>query len=364
MSVFFLYYFRRADISDNMAIKNCIDGTHDSIGELTIVLDGADWRLEEAVLLPSDTTVIIDGCSIIQNDGAFDNVFRGDNLVLNPDDPFGRPLSVKQTGNIRIIGRNNAQIIGCEINRRAYHPVLNETQDMTGDFWGWRTLQICLSKCDGFEVGGISFSRTRCWAMSFDLCSNGYVHDIHFETRVKNGDGVNFRAGTHHCRVERITGFTSDDTVACTALRMPDKEYPVRNYIYPLEPAISIYKGDAGFLDIHDIQIDDVKTGGRCHGVICLAAEGLQVRHIRISNVDEADEGEREAAVKIYTGYGGGYRDGDLHHIEVSGVTSRISSHAVLCNAKMEHIRLRGIRQEKPGARRVTLAYADNVTED
>jgi hypothetical protein len=199
--------------------------------------------------------------------------------------------------------------------------------------------------------------------MSFDMCSNGYVHDLHFDTRVKNGDGVNFRAGTRHCRVERVTGFTSDDTVACTALWEPDREYPIKNYLYPLEPALSIYKGDAAELAIHDISIGDISTGGHCHGVICLAANGLQVRRIRISGVDEAPDGEREAAVKLYTGYGGGYRDGDLSDIEVCGVTARISRHAVLGNAAMKNVALKDIRQETPGGERVTLAYPDGVTE-
>jgi len=183
--------------------------------------------------------------------------------------------------------------------------------------------------------------------MSFDLCKNVYVHDIHFDTTVKNGDGIDFRAGCSCCRVENITGYTSDDTVACTALRFT-VDYPYKNYLYPLEPASSVYNPeDPREFDIHDIDISGIYTGGTCHGVICLAAGGLRVYNISIKDVVESKYGARNAAVEIYTGYAGGYEDGDLHDITADGVVSHISAYAFKCNARVKNVTVKNAVQKR-----------------
>jgi polygalacturonase len=297
---------------------------------------------------------------IKQNNEVFDNVFRGNNLIVNPENPFGTPLDVLPTRNIKIIGKNDAKIVGCDINRRSYHSFLKEEQDMVGDFWGWRTHQISLSKCTCFEISGIEFFQTRGWTMSFDFCCDGYIHDLKIVSNVKNGDGVNFRAGCHHCKVDNITGYTSDDTVACTALFKRNRNYPDNKYLYPNEPAKSIFDGDnLRELDIHDISISRVFTGGEHHGVICLASGGLQVYNIDIRDVIEDCFGKREAAVKIYTGYGEGYRENDFHDITVTNVVSSISGSAVMCNAKVNNVILKNI-QNKSGVN-YNLTYTEGI---
>ncbi len=336
--VFVVHEYQKKAMSDSETIRSVLWASAE-MPERTLVFNGRDWHIDEAILLPPNTTVFIDGCAIIQNDGVFDNVFRGANLTLDPANPYGFPLDVKPLENVRILGQNGAKITGCEKNRQGFHPVLGVTQDMTGDFWGWRTLMISLSLCDGFEVAGLDISRTRCWAMSFDMCSNGSAHDLAIRSDVKNGDGVNFRAGCHHCSAYNIEGFTSDDTVACTALLAPAVAYPHRNYLYPLEPTRTLYeKYEPRALDIHHIRVSDIRTGGRCHGVICLAAGGAQVYEIDIEDVRESEEGHRASTVKLYTGYYGGYNEGDLHDIRVRGVTGTQSDFALECNCRMENV--------------------------
>lgn len=343
---FHVYDFLNAATTDSARIKACMERDAIQKGGATVVFDRKDWLIDEAILLPANTTVILDGCAVIQKDFVYDNVFRGDNLIPDPADLPGVPLRVSQTENIRILGKNGAKIIGCDRNRRAFHPVLKTEQEMTGDFWGWRAFQICLSRCDGFEIGGLELLQTRSWAMSFDFCSGGHIHDIRIESNVKNGDGIDFRVGCHHCRVENITGFTSDDTVACTALSRERLSYPHKNYLYPLEPFFPLWDGtDPRALDIHDIHISGIYTGGFHHGVICLAARGLQVYNIRIEEIRETAPGHREAAVKLYTGYADGYLDGDLHHIEIRGVHASISDYAVLCNTVVKAVTVADVHQ-------------------
>ncbi|MCL2517552.1 MAG: hypothetical protein FWF15_03215 [Oscillospiraceae bacterium] len=342
--------FIKDGMTDSEAINACLKQWKS--GE--IIFDGKDWLIDEAIIIRSGMTVIIDGCSVIQRDEMFDNVFRGDNLIVDPNAPYGFPLRVDSIQNVKILGKNGAMIIGPEKNKRGWHPVLNQEQDMTGDFWGWRTFQICLSRCDGLEVGGFAMTRTRCWAISFDMCSNGYVHDIDFDTYVKNGDGVNLRVGCHHFKIENITGVTSDDTVACTALK-PHVKYPFRNYLYTLVPAAAITPDDTDLrlFDIHDVEISHIFAGHRkgcgCHPSL-LTADGIQMYDINIQDIGEL-EGETPppyGCVNIYTSltYGEGYSPGDFYNIKVDGVTAKISPSAVRVKAKVKDVVLKNIVQE------------------
>ncbi len=345
MSTIFYVKDYATGTTDSEAVRRCF--TDAACAEhRTVIFDGRDYLIDEAILLPANTHVIIDDCTIKQADGVFDNVFRGDNLTPNEADPYARPLRTVPTQNIKIEGRGHARLIGPDKPRVGYHPVLAVEQPMTGDFWGWRTLMISLSLCDGFEISGLDLSQTMCWAISFDWCCNGYVHDLVIHSNVKNGDGIDFRSGCHHCRVQSISGYTSDDTVACTALYHGVFPYPVKNYLYPMEPA----GGFADHLshDIHHIDVKDIRTGGREHGVICLAAWGNQVHDITVDGFDEQPEGGREATVKIYTGYGNGYRAGDLHDITVKNIRARQSKYAVLLAAEVENVKTENITHDGP----------------
>ncbi len=197
---------------------------------------------------------------------------------------------------------------------------------------------------EGIEIANLALSQTMSWAISFDACHDVYLHDLEIHSDVKNGDGVDFRSGCHHCRVENITGSTSDDTVACTALATPGKkEYPFKNYLYPNEPYGCL--GIGADRDIHDITIKNILTGGLCHGVICLTANGNKVYNIEIENIIDCGDGGREATVKLYTGYGSSCQDGDLHDISLKNIVSETSQYAVLANTKIENLTLDGVVQ-------------------
>ncbi len=353
--------FRHTGTSDDDAISACLQ-ERKKYNSATIIFDGPDYWISRAICLMSNTTVIIDGCAIRQKDETFDNVFRGSNLILDPTDPFGMPLSCKPIKNICILGKNGAAIVGPTRNAVGYNYRMDEYQLKVGDFWGWRTLAISLSNCTGFEVGGIKFLQSRCWTMSFDMSCNGYIHDIFVDSRVKNGDAVNFRSGCHNCVVENLTGFTSDDSVACTAYFTPGRV--VKNRLYPMEPSLCIQDRTVEQKNISHITIRNVKTGGRHHGVICLASNGCQVHNIYIDNICEEPgnvlEPWREATVKIYTGYGAGYSFGDIHDITVKNVRSVYADKAVYCNAQVKNVELSNISHES--GRMFLLDYPEGIT--
>ncbi|MBQ1979476.1 MAG: hypothetical protein II228_06420, partial [Alistipes sp.] len=215
-----------------------------------------------------------------------------------------------------------------------------------GDFFGWRTHMFSFSRGVNIEIQNLKLRQTMCWAISFDNCQQVHVHDIDIVSSVKNGDGIDFRSGCNHCIVENITGFTSDDTVACTALSQGklEKKEPSR-YLSSSEPYNCSHKNIDG--DIHHITIRNIHTGGHHHGVICLAANGNKVYDIDIDNVFETDNGDREATVKIYTGYGSGYQKGDIHNVRVSNVVSKKSKYSVMVACEAENLSFGNIEQKK-----------------
>ena len=363
--MFFVKDYIQKGSSHSDAVERCMRARKAVRKRETVVFSGQDFCLDRAVLIPSDTEIIIDGCTVTQENEVFDNIFRGDNLVIDPANPFGEPLEASTVENITIRAVNGGMIAGPEVRKKLFHPEFGEEQEAVGDFWGWRTFLICLSLCKGFEIAGLVIRRTNCWAMSFDGCSYGYIHDIDIVSECKNGDGIDFRAGCRHCRVKNITGYTSDDTVACTAQYSVYSPYPKGKYLYPLCPTRKLRSGSPEECNIEDITIEGIYTGGRHHAVICLCSGGAQVSHVRIKDVKETAEGERECAVRIYTGYGNGYRDGDLHDISVDDVECSVSALGVYCNTKVSNVKLGRIKCNNKGGQKFKLDFPDGIiTED
>jgi len=72
------------------------------------------------------------------------------------------------------------------------------------------------------------------------------------------------------------------------------------------------------------------------------------VHDIEISDIKESAEGKRKATVMVYTGYGSGYRAGDIHDISIREVTAQTAECAVLVKCAAERLTAEGIRQNNP----------------
>ena len=341
------------------AIEAAIASARNSGSLAAVVLDTQDWLIDRAVLLPSNMELVIDGCTLKLADGVFDNIIRSAGIEPDPAAPNGVCATIEPTENIRITGRNNAVIEGADNPYRAANPKTGVVEEWTGDYFGWRTVGILLSRASRYEISGFTMRKTHCWAISQDQCSHGYLHDIVFNTNVKNGDGIDFRNGCSFCLVDAISGTTSDDTVACTAL---NGSYitPESNYVYPMQPMGLEYAGDAA--DIHDMVIRNIRTGGKHHGVICLAT-APSVYNISIENVLEEAPSVRESCVRIYTGYGSGYGKGNLRNISVTNVVSRGARFAVIVKADVKDVQFAGVRQlREDGATHLFEGESENLT--
>jgi hypothetical protein len=314
---------------------------------LSVLLNGRDWVVTEAVVLPSNTELILDGCTLKLADGVFDNIVRLAWLRPDPANPNGPCLSREPVHDIRLVGRNGAVIEGAEHPFVDVNPKSGVKEPWLGDFFGWRTLAVLVSSVSRYEIAGLTIRRTHCWAISQEQSREAYLHDLRFETEVKNGDGIDFLNGCSMGWVENISGHTSDDTVACSAL---DNTIFLTNprYIWPMEAMGYLAPGSPG-MDTHDILVRNVTTTGKHHGIICLATSP-SVYNITIDGFREASPSEREAVVKIYTGYGNGYKPGNLRNIAVTDVVSRGAKFAVMVKADVRDVSVAKVRQLREGA--------------
>ena len=351
-------------LTHSQSIGKCVR-IAENYAKKTIIFDVPLLKIDSVILLSSNTTILLKHCTIQQNDQVFDNVFRGVNVPLSTGAFDEIPEDIAPLQNIRILGDGKSAILGCERHRMYNHP-LEGWQEMKGDYYGARTHLLNFSFVDGIEVAHINFAKTNGWCICFDFCSHIKAHDLDFQTSVKNGDGIDFRCGCKYFDVKNITGRTSDDIVACTALGettyQPDNKYLFTSS-FSRKMWARLKAKDPDALHIEHGRIKNViSTGthekGWGHAVICLSAYGSQVRHIDILNIREGEGGvEREALVKLYTGYGKGYTPGDLNHIRVRKVEANTAHIAVKCNTECADMEVQDVKQRDPAKLAVSLKY-------
>lgn len=320
-----IFYVRQYEgQSDDERVEACLKDAS-RCGRPTVVFDGRDFEISRAVLLSSGMTVLVDNCTIRQSDCAFDNVFRSANVRLDKENPSFYSGEIEKISHVRLLGRGNAVIEGCRVNRRGFHTVLKEEQEMTGDFWGFLTYQALFVCTDDLEISGLSFVKTRCWAITLDLCTHFHIHDLEINSEVKNGDGVHLLSGCCYGVVERLNGVTSDDMVAIES-GFQLKELPCKNYLAPFTPTKDEYaKRTVRELDCHDIIIRNISSGGMMHNVVLLALNDTCIYDIQIEDIADTCRQEPYAAtVFAYTGIYGG--PGTLRDISIQRVYSLADS--------------------------------------
>lgn len=290
-------------------------------------MESGVWLRNSAMLLPSNCWIYLNQAEIKLADGVFDNLMRNDGIVPNPN-PYEGALELRENSNIRIFGagRTISFVSGPDVPYSAPHPIKGgEPIPWVGDYFGWRTLTILLANVKDYKLHDFGMRKTTCWAIAQEHgCEDFDIFNLHFDTRLKNGDGVHFNQGCKNGRVDGMYGYTLDDTVAFTAV--PEfqfiSQYPSTNdtYIYPL--LVGGYK-DRGFgLDIENIQVTNVRARGAHHGVRVLASGGGRCRHISIDGVEDVGGVYGVALVLISSGYGTIAQMGDISGITVNDIKS------------------------------------------
>lgn len=226
------------------------------------------WLIDRAILLPENTTVIMQNSTIKLSDKCRDNFFRTSNCGMGIEFP-------EKTSNIHIRGEGKCVLLGAD-NPRAvgdsskilknpcphliedacamadYIPAERRTpetidfMDIHGYSYGtdagkegesqcgdWRGIGILFANTEIFSIENIRIAEAHGWGISLEACSFGRVSKIHFEAHMckmidgfcnnmENEDGVDIRNGCHDILISDITGETGDDVVALTAVAKTD----------------------------------------------------------------------------------------------------------------------------------------------
>lgn len=256
--------------NDSEIIQNAIDGRDkDGIVVISSRKNSTEperdfWLLDSAILLPSDTTIILNNCKLKLSDRCRDNFFRSANCGMGQGDP-------EKLHNIHIIGEGFSILEGADHPRSTgdsgkflYAPCPHDEKDIL-DFAGWiseeekinkkvnhsnfhnhsygtdfdkagenkkgdwRNIGILFANVEHFSIENITIKDSHCWAISMETCRYGRVEKINFDSKlykyidgiksnIENQDGIDVRNGCSDLVISDITGCTGDDVVALTAI--------------------------------------------------------------------------------------------------------------------------------------------------
>ena len=198
------------------------------------------WIIDSAILLSSNSPLILDNCTIQLSDSCRDNMFRSANVGIGIEDP-------DWISNITIVGLGEVLLKGADNPRSTGdgHRVLTLSPE-TATHWrksygtdagkegrkqkgDWRNNMIMIAYVDGFILRNVTVERSHGWAISFERTHNAEISDIRFrnpevniidgvEKKIYNRDGINLRHGCKYFRIDNINGINGDDLIALTSL--------------------------------------------------------------------------------------------------------------------------------------------------
>lgn len=305
--------------------------------------DRTFWLLDSAILLPANTTLLLENCTLKLSDACRDNFIRSANCGVGIE-------KVEPIENVHIVGIGSATLIGADrpratgdsgktLGERTYGTDAGkEGESQKGD---WRNIGVLLANVRNFSIENISIVNAHAWSISLEKCSFGRVRNIRFESveqrtidgekvKVLNVDGLDLRKGCRNITIENITGTTGDDILALTAIGAGEKIGGV------LESTEVCDFSPEEELDIHDVLIRNVvgyAAGG--HQIVrLLNASGIKIYRVTIDGViDASPEGVVDrATVRIgdaNPAWGGVTPLGDTYGIVVTNIQSQ-SRQAIL----------------------------------
>ena len=331
--------------------------------------DRTFWLIDSAILLPANTTLILENCTIKLSDASRDNFIRSANCGLGIS-------HIEPIENVHVIGVGHAELVGADhpratgdsgktLGERTYGTDAGkEGESQLGD---WRNIGVLFAYVEHFSVRGLTIRNPHCWAMSFERCAFGQIREITFlaqenrqidgqRVRILNQDGLDLRKGCHDIVIDTIMGCTGDDTVALTAI---GTEIRPDGMIARTE--VSGNRSDGRENDIWNVTVRNVmshSTGG--HQIVrLLNASGIRIHHVTVDGVVDTspEDGIRDrATIRIgdsNPAWGGVAPLGDTYGIVVTNVTSR-SKAAVLIAGSLADSIISNILNLNPDCEAVT----------
>ena len=300
------------------------------------------WIIDQTVRLPSDITVILDGCHLRMADGVMCRMLENENA----EEAVGLlPEGTQQ--NIHLVGRGGALLDGGLDNG-----LCEKTGGKNGLPSVWNNLTVYFHNVQNFSISGLTVRDQRWWAICLMYSSFGKISDIRFEITVRyprgidtetgywrNQDGIDLRVGCHDITIEGISGETGDDVIACTALA-GQGGYEAARHVAGTSK------------NIYNVNIRDVKaTCNLCAVVRLLSHRRNQLYNVVIDGIyaTERDGVRADTAIRLneHSYYGGEMENklkmGEMRNISVRNVFAETVRSALLFSGELCDISVKDV---------------------
>ncbi len=313
------------------------------------------WRLDHAVLLPGDITVMLDNCTIQLSDSCRDNMFRSANVGVGIEQPgWLRNIRLVGIGNVVLKGADNPRSTGDGARMLALYPDREIARGNRGVSYGsdaaypdrkqtgdWRNIMILIAQVDGFALKNVRIENSHAWAVSFERTHNAELSDIFIYNpeeitvqgrivKVFNKDGIDLRQGCKNFRIYNISGFTADDFIALSSL--------------DVKPALTRSNGSllstmvtrAGWYgpedDTEQVFISNIQCRSVCRAIAIRASDSAGIHHVYINGLTsqevKGEGGKHNALLVGGKGYGELSHAGKINNIYAMNITS--TGHAAI----------------------------------
>ncbi len=259
--------------TDDQTIQNAIAAAV-ADGSRTVIIprynarrDSTQWRIEKAIRLPSDFTLILDNCYMVQETGVYDHMFTNE----NSSGENVNTLAGEQH-DITVLGRGNVCLDGGEHNR-----LLEKTSGRYGMPRVWKNTMFYWLNVRSLRVENLHIENQRWWAITHVFCRDVTIKNINFDAvpHVPNMDGIDLRIGCNHFDIQNITGRTGDDVIAMTAVSGTEAGWAVEGKDW----------------DIHDVKIRNVLGDPFIHLVIrFLNHDGNQLYNVELDTIMDVSD--------------------------------------------------------------------------
>ncbi|WP_353719868.1 glycosyl hydrolase family 28 protein [Dyadobacter sp. 676] len=339
--------------SDSDRIDAAIKAAQKTSGVVVIPAMNANgsriWKIDRAILLPNDITVMLDNCTIQLSDSCRDNMFRSDNVGIGITDPvWSKNIHIIGIGEVYLKGAENPRATGDGARRLALDPEAeikkgnwrisygsdagDPAQKQTGD---WRNIMILIAKVENFSLKNVNIQNSHAWAVSFERTRQAKLSDIHIhnpeeitvrgkKVKVFNKDGIDLRQGCKNFTINNISGFTGDDFIALSSLDVRGALHDSNGSITSTMVTTSRWNGPQD--DTEQIFITNVNCESICRGIAIRASDSAGIHHVYIQGLISREvpgQGGKHNAVLIGgKGYGAPSQPGKINHIQVMNVMS------------------------------------------
>jgi len=278
-----------------------------------------EWRINVAIEVPSDFTVILDNCYMVQETGVYENMF----VSKYAWEPEKSRKPENEQRNIAIIGQGNVILDG-----GVHNHLLEKTSMKFRQPRLWHNTMFLWVNVNGLRMENLHIENQRWWAITHISCRNVKIKNLDFFAipHVNNMDGIDLRLGCSHFEIENITGRTGDDVLAMTGL-MGD-----------FEEARIVEGRD---FDIHDVKVRNIKADPNYLFLVrLLNHDGCNLYNIDIDTLMDTSDYTKKKPSGACINVGGmlyfkkrPVEHGETRNVKAKNLTSR-SNHAVqLCRS-------------------------------